>query len=123
MAINVSVGNNKVTVNEGDRGEPGAPTSAAGAGFAERLKQTLRDAAGKVAVGAKAAVASGVSSGSGVGVQTRSVNGKTHVVITMGDKTLERDYDEAVKVSVSGQNPSVVTITDAGGKVIEVTDF
>jgi hypothetical protein len=123
MAINVSVGKDKVTVGEGDQGGPDVPTGAAGGGLAQQLRQTFRDAAKKIGDGAKAAVAAGVSTGSGVAVRTSSVNGKTHVVVTKGTKTLERDYDQDVKVSVTGEDPSVVTILDTNGKVIEKTEF
>jgi shikimate kinase len=36
---------------------------------------------------------------------------------------LEREYDQAVKVSVTGQDPAVVTIVDTNDNVIEKSDF
>jgi len=126
MAMNVSVGNRKITITESDQREADEPTGAPGAGLAQHLKQTYRDAARKFKDGAKAAkaaMASGVSYGSGVSARTTTLNGKTHVVVTKGTKTLERDYDQAVQVSVTGQDPSIVTVSALNGQVIEKTDF
>ena len=120
MAINVSVGNGRVNVSEGEQDERDMPP---GTSLAQRLKQTFSDATSKMGEGVKAAIAAGAASGSGVGVRTTSVNGKTHVVVTKGAKTMERDYDQAVKVSVTGQDPSVVTVLDTNDNVIEKTDF
>lgn len=123
MAMNVSVSNGKVTITEGDQGQPDVSVEAAGGGLGQRLKQTFRDAASKFKDDANAAMSAGVSTGSGVTVRTSSVNGKTHVVVTRGTKTMERDYDQAVKVSVTGQDPSIVTIVDTNDNVIEKSDF
>ncbi len=125
MAINVSVGANNVSVKTGHEGDAGMPTGSLGEGLGERLSQTIRGVTNRVEETVKAAVAAGSSGGSGTGasVHTTSVNGKTHVVVSRGDKKMERDYDQSVNVAVSGQNPSVVTISDKNGAVIEVTDF
>lgn len=121
----VSVGKGKVIVRAGDQVEPDVSAGEAGVTLASQLKQKFRDAARKVKDGAKAAIAANVATGSGTGVsvQTSAVNGKTHVVVTKGTKTLERNYDQAVKVTVTGQNPSVVRILDRYGKVVEEANF
>jgi len=64
-----------------------------------------------------------------VSATSKSVNGKTHVEVKLGDKVVaQRDYNHNVSVeSVSDSNAGAtkqkVTIKDESGKVIEVLNF